>query len=1024
MPNLNDSLGPIVCGAFVCTMFFGAITLQLGHYLRNYYREDRVYVRATVSNQSTLTGFFHLNFNSFLQVLFLYVVHIAFTICICHTAYIMAVTDFGQLFSLLFTPISLNIAQVIGQVQSPIALQSYIDMPSVASQTMLFSNRSVMDVDRNQSRFPTCLGLSPMPADEITLFFFPQDGSTQGHAIRMSKKDSFSGPFRKVETLIGKEEGALGFTYSKKWLQQHDTPEKLRIASGSSIHYTETVKVTIVTPNRTSQSYFVTKNDPMPFSVLFERYARDTELDLAHIKFTLHNRWLAAEQPIVTTLGHLDNPHIYAQILQSKSKPIGSTRATAPMPPKPVVVVQKRSVAGRPTVLASASASSPAPLRRPGLTDLLSEDTTASVKLPLPRTQLPTPAASVSPPVQETAVRPFSDIGLDEIDLPPPPATFLADLRAEVLADDASFLREVIVAAFKTRSSAPSSLQRDDVALLRGFAGRITSWRDALKQADTTYSLESREGMAAPELTFLARQQLAVTAAESFCTDWKNELRRDWAEHLAEAEDVRELISKQSPTTKRRKGQPHRSVRPPPAFREEMLQLGTRRLLREARMACILSLIIDEWTAQVNLAPLANSLTDLHVQQVCRMQIRLPLLSGTEDFVFADLLDGQIETYMGSTDMGADRPSNLSRRSGRLQTKPALNYRLGLRPKYFLTRPASSSSIRHPQRPQLPTPAPSSSSSPAPSLSSGTLTASNTRRNTIQRIWTQRAAAAGAAPIEIINDIDSEEVPPGVGALFTYSEREYVTELGVSFPTKLVGCQCKESCSHPDHAMCHKSPEGLAYNAQGLYTFQTDGVIVECNKNCSCGPNCINRVAQRPRQIPIQIIKTRERGWGVRCPVPLPKGKVLGLYTGLLIKRVEADKLPGTRGAYLFDLDMNEDLYNDKEEIDFESLYTVDALPAGNWTRFLNHSCDPNLINKSVVLDSMPADNVAHIAFITCKDIPAYTELTFDYNPHHGIKFQQLSLEAQIKHLRKCRDLETRCFCGSKNCRGYYSWAD
>nr|GAT51821.1 predicted protein [Mycena chlorophos] len=77
MPNLNDSLGPIVCGAFVCTMFFGAITLQLGHYLRNYYREDRVYVRATV--------------------LFLYVVHIAFTICICHTAYIMAVTDFGQL---------------------------------------------------------------------------------------------------------------------------------------------------------------------------------------------------------------------------------------------------------------------------------------------------------------------------------------------------------------------------------------------------------------------------------------------------------------------------------------------------------------------------------------------------------------------------------------------------------------------------------------------------------------------------------------------------------------------------------------------------------------------------------------------------------------------------------------------------------------------------------------------------------------------------------------------------------------
>lgn len=39
-------------------------------------------------------------------------------------------------------------------------------------------------------------------------------------------------------------------------------------------------------------------------------------------------------------------------------------------------------------------------------------------------------------------------------------------------------------------------------------------------------------------------------------------------------------------------------------------------------------------------------------------------------------------------------------------------------------------------------------------------------------------------------------------------------------------------------------------------------------------------MAQRPRDIAIEIFKTRRNGWGARATEPLPKGKVLGLYTG------------------------------------------------------------------------------------------------------------------------------------------------
>ena len=48
---------------------------------------------------------------------------------------------------------------------------------------------------------------------------------------------------------------------------------------------------------------------------------------------------------------------------------------------------------------------------------------------------------------------------------------------------------------------------------------------------------------------------------------------------------------------------------------------------------------------------------------------------------------------------------------------------------------------------------------------------------------------------------------------------------------------------------------------------------------------CQNRVTQQPRDFSIQIFKTPDRGWGVRSMEDIPRGKVLGLYTGYVLAR-------------------------------------------------------------------------------------------------------------------------------------------
>ena len=74
----------------------------------------------------------------------------------------------------------------------------------------------------------------------------------------------------------------------------------------------------------------------------------------------------------------------------------------------------------------------------------------------------------------------------------------------------------------------------------------------------------------------------------------------------------------------------------------------------------------------------------------------------------------------------------------------------------------------------------------------------------------------------------------------------------------------------------------------------------------------------------------------------------------------------------------------------------IDASQKSNHARFMNHSCDPNCETQKWTVRGE-----TRIGIFARQDIPAGTELTFDY------------------HLDSLGNDKKRCLCGSKNCSGF-----
>lgn len=227
--------------------------------------------------------------------------------------------------------------------------------------------------------------------------------------------------------------------------------------------------------------------------------------------------------------------------------------------------------------------------------------------------------------------------------------------------------------------------------------------------------------------------------------------------------------------------------------------------------------------------------------------------------------------------------------------------------------------------------------------------------------------------LRIENRVDFEEPPHEE---FTYTN-DRIARDGIIIPDDPpVGCDCSTTdgqCSGKSQCCPSTFDAKFAYTSKGLLRAPQGTPIFECNKRCTCSDNCPNRVVQKGRKQSLCIFKTPNgRGWGLRTDRAIAKGAYVCEYVGEIISAEETErrgKEYDARGrTYLFDLDFNEK----------DNPFTVDAAKYGNISRFMNHSCNPNVGVWAVWTDCLDLD-LPKLCFFALRSIKQNEELTFDY---------------------------------------------
>ncbi|XP_076470902.1 histone-lysine N-methyltransferase NSD2-like [Babylonia areolata] len=186
-------------------------------------------------------------------------------------------------------------------------------------------------------------------------------------------------------------------------------------------------------------------------------------------------------------------------------------------------------------------------------------------------------------------------------------------------------------------------------------------------------------------------------------------------------------------------------------------------------------------------------------------------------------------------------------------------------------------------------------------------------------------------------------------------------------------CECKPDQENP----CGSDSECL--NRMLMY---------ECNPSvCPAKEACRNQRFQKrdyPENVPY---RTESRGWGLKTLMDIKKGQFVNEYVGDLIdeeeckRRIKQAHEDNITNFYMLTVDKNR---------------IIDAGPKGNNSRFMNHSCEPNLETQKWMVNGD-----VRVGLFAIKDIPAGSELTFNYN------------------LECLGNEKTKCCCGSENCSGF-----
>ncbi|XP_030634252.1 histone-lysine N-methyltransferase SETMAR [Chanos chanos] len=237
----------------------------------------------------------------------------------------------------------------------------------------------------------------------------------------------------------------------------------------------------------------------------------------------------------------------------------------------------------------------------------------------------------------------------------------------------------------------------------------------------------------------------------------------------------------------------------------------------------------------------------------------------------------------------------------------------------------------------------------------------------------------------------------------------------------LPGCSCRSLSCQRESCLCLQS-YGETYDREGRLLNQCDGAtgysrpVFECNVLCECSEACQNRVVQKGVNVPLCVFWTEARGWGVKVLEPVLCGTFVCEYAGEAIGFEEARRRQLSQTAQDMNYIIAVGEYAGEGQV---SQTFVDPVAVGNVGRFINHSCQPNLIMVPVRVHSV----VPRLALFARRDILANEELSFDYSGGHSSSEVERLNSVQSMPGAKSLGMESLqrkpCLCGAQNCAGF-----
>ncbi|XP_074294359.1 histone-lysine N-methyltransferase, H3 lysine-9 specific SUVH4-like isoform X2 [Silene latifolia] len=274
-------------------------------------------------------------------------------------------------------------------------------------------------------------------------------------------------------------------------------------------------------------------------------------------------------------------------------------------------------------------------------------------------------------------------------------------------------------------------------------------------------------------------------------------------------------------------------------------------------------------------------------------------------------------------------------------------------------------------------------------------------------------------PIPATNLVDDSPLPT--------TGFKYRTSIKVSgnlkIPGPTVGCRCVGSCVDPNVCACAKlNGSDFPYvQRDGGRLVEAKAVVFECGPKCGCGPACVNRTSQKGLRFRFEVFRTPKKGWGVRSWDYIPAGSPICEYIGVLKRSDEANSV--LDNMYIFDIDclqtmkgldgremrlgdvpIPSEVLSEKVD-DGTAEFCIDAVSTGNFARFINHSCEPNLFIQCI-LSSHHDIKLARIMLFAADNIPPLQELSYDYG---------YALDSVIGPDGKIKQMA--CYCGAAGCR-------